>query len=144
MCITRKSWPLVDMKLTVNVRMGPWPYYFLFCLQWLAIGWLRITVSKSLVNYLIQTSTFLWGSIDAHSKNWELIVSLALLLIKAANMMVALNRKHIPFQSPYLHCQISLTLFDGQLKVAATCSSKYISVQARWLRECGRTASELS
>ena len=94
----------------VNVSIGPWPYYFLFCLYWLPIRWLRITVSKSPTNYIIQKTNSCWGSINAHFQNVKVTVSLALLLIKAAKMLVTHNSKHIPFQSHYLHYQKSLTL----------------------------------
>jgi hypothetical protein len=96
--------------MTVNFKMGLWPDNFLFCQWWLAICWLCITVNKSLTNYLIQKAKFRWDSIDAHFQNGEMTVPLALLMVKAANMLVTHNRKHIPFQSPYLHYQISLML----------------------------------
>jgi hypothetical protein len=47
---------------------------------------------------------------DAHLQNVKVTVPLALLMVKAANMFVTHNRKHIPFQSPNLHCPWSLTL----------------------------------
>jgi len=109
-CITRNSWHSVYTQLTDNFGMGLWPYNFLFCQWWLAIRWLWITVSKSLTNYLIQKAKFGWGSIDAHFQNREVTVSPAHLMVNAANMLVTHNRKHILFQSPYLHYQISLTL----------------------------------
>jgi len=48
-----------------------------------------------------------WGSVS----NEEVTVCLAVLIAKAANMLVVThNWKHIPFQSPYLQYQLSLTL----------------------------------
>ena len=53
-----------------------------------------------------QKAKFRWGSIDTDFQNGEVTVSLALLTVKAANMLVTRNRKHIQLQSPYLHYQI--------------------------------------
>jgi hypothetical protein len=110
LCFMRYSWHSVDTQLTINFRMGLWRYNFLFCEWWLAIPWLCKTVSKSLTNYLIQKAKFRWGSMDADFQNVKVTVPLALLMVKAANMLVTHNRKHIPLQSPKLHYQISSTL----------------------------------
>jgi len=109
-CVTTNSWHLVEMKLTDNLRIGQWPYHFLICQYWLAIGWLWITVSKWLTNCFIENTKDRWCSIDDHFQNWEMTVPGALLMVKAANMFVTHNRKHDMFQSPYLHNQISLMI----------------------------------
>jgi hypothetical protein len=67
-------------------------------------------VSKSLTNYRIDKAKFRGGASDAYFQNGEVTVSLALLLIQPATMLVTHNRKHIPFQSPYLHYHISFML----------------------------------
>ena len=90
--------------------MGLWPCHILYWLQWLAIRLLRITVSKFLTNSIMYKTNNLWDCIDAHVQNGELNVSLALLLIKAANMLVTHNSKHIPFELPYLNYEKALTL----------------------------------
>ena len=126
-CITRCSWHSVATQLTINFRMGPWRYNFLFC-QWrLAIPWLWITVSKSLTNYLIQKAKFRWGSMDDHFQNVKVTVPLALLMIKAATMFVIHNRKHIPFQSPKLHYQRSLTLCWHAVKGGSDIDTNHIA-----------------
>jgi len=109
-CITRNWWPSVDARLTVISRMGLWLCHFLYWLQWLPIRLLRITVSNSLTKYLIYQTNDLWGSIDAHFRDGELNVLLPLLLIKAANMSVTHNSKHIPFQLLNWHYQKALML----------------------------------
>jgi hypothetical protein len=108
-CNARNSSPVVDTRSTVNFRMGPWPYHFLFCRSWRVICWLWITVSKSLTNYHIENPKICSDSMDAYFQNGEVTISLAHLMVKAANMLVTHNWKHIPFQSPYLHYQMSLT-----------------------------------
>jgi len=126
-CIASNSWDSVNTQFTVNFKMGPWPYNFLFCQWWLAISWLWITVSKSLTNYLIQKAKLHWGSIDAHFQNGEATVPLAILMVRAANMLVTHNRKHIPFQSPYLHYQISLMLCWHAVKGGGNIDTNHIA-----------------
>jgi len=126
-CIMRNSWHSVDTQLMVNFRMGPWQYNFLFCQWYLAIRWLWRTVSKSLTNYLIQKAKFRWSSFDAHCQDGEVTVPLALLTVQAANMLVTHNRKHIPFQSPYLQYQISLTLCWRAVKGGSDIDSDHIA-----------------
>jgi hypothetical protein len=103
--INRNSWPFIDVMLKVDFRLGPWPYHFLFCLYWLAIRWVWITVSKSLTNHHIEKARFHGDSIDAHFQNGEVTVSIALLIIQAAN-----NLLHLTESRSHSNHQISLTL----------------------------------
>jgi len=127
MRITRNWWPSVDTMLTVIFRMGLWPCHILHCVQWLPIRLLWITAHKSLTNYLIYKTKNLWGSIDAHFQDGEVNMSLALLLIKAANMLVTHNSKHIPFQLPYLHYQKALTLCWWSVQGGNDVDTNYIA-----------------
>ena len=164
-CITRYSGHSVDTQLTINIRMGPWWYNFLFCQWCLAIPWLSITVSKLLTNYLIEKAKFRWLSMDAHFQNLKVSVPLALVMVKAANMLVTPTGKHIPFQSPKLHYYRSLTLCWHAVKggsdidtnrIANTgcqtstihighCASLgvYIMQRPRWLTLFGRSVDAL-
>jgi len=114
-CITRNWWPSVDAMLTVIFRMGLRPCHFLNWLQWQPIRLFCITVNKSLTNCLVYNTNNLWGSIDINFHNAKLILSLAHLLIKGANMSVTHSSKHIPFHLLYIHYQKALTLCWGSL-----------------------------
>jgi len=127
--MTRNSWHSGDTQLTVIFWMRPWPHNFLFRQWWLAIRWSWITVRKSLTNYLIEKAKFCWGFIDADFQNGEVTLSLVLSTLKAANMMVTHNRKLIPFQSAYLHYQISLTLRWHAVEGGSNINTNHIANQ---------------
>ena len=142
-CITRNWSPSVDAGLTDIVRIGLWPCPLLYCLQWLPIHWLRVTASESLTNYRIYKTKNLWGSIDTQFQNGEVNVLLALLLIKAANMLVTHNSKYIPFQLPYLHYQNALTLCWCSFSGAVTSTLTILPTKAAntWIMgKCCSTA----
>jgi hypothetical protein len=57
---------IVDVPLTLIVRMGRWPCCYLFCQYKRPIHPLCIITTKSLVNYCTYKATNLWRSVDAH------------------------------------------------------------------------------
>jgi len=67
-------------------------------------------VSKSLTNYLVYKFQNHYHFCDDYFQNGAVTMSVALLLIKAAIILVTHECMHIPFQIPYLHYQKSLTL----------------------------------
>ena len=92
------------------LRMGRWLCCYLFC-QWKRpICPLRITTTKSLVNYRTYKTINRWRSIEAHAKNRTVTVLLSLLPIKAANTSVMHKNDQVTCELRYLQDHKSLTL----------------------------------
>jgi len=101
---------IVDAPLTLMLWMGRWPCCYYSCRWTRPIGPLRITTTKSLVNYRTYKTTNRWRSVDADAKNGAVTVFLSLLPIQAANMSVMHNNDQVTCELPYLQDHKSLTL----------------------------------